>query len=147
MAFADGMNAANRYAREKGLTLSFHPHAPEFTPIDGQVPFDLIVQNTESNIRYEIDLYWSTLGGGDGGPVDVINRHADRIAMFHLKDMDQDRKIATPGAGTLDFAAIKQAAMKVDNPYFFVERDGATDPVATAREAYQYLSSLGYGLA
>jgi len=147
MAFAEGLNSANQYAQEKGLTLSFHPHAPEFTPIDGQVPFDLIVQNTDSDIRYEIDLYWSTLGGGNGGPVEVINRFADRVAMFHLKDMDQEGNIATPGEGTFDFAAIREAAMKVDRPYFFVERDRATDPVATAREAYRYLHALGYGLA
>jgi hypothetical protein len=46
--------------------------------------------------------------------------------------MDKDKKIATPGDGTFDFAAIKTAAEKCDNPYSFVERDNAPDPLDAA---------------
>lgn len=144
--FADAMNDANKLVREKGLILSFHPHAPEFTPLEGQVPFNVLIQRTDASIKYELDVYWSTLGGGDGDPVAVIHKYADRIGLFHLKDMDKDKKIATPGEGTLDFAAIKTAAEKCDNPYFFVERDNAPDPLAAATVSYQYLRKLGYGL-
>jgi sugar phosphate isomerase/epimerase len=147
MRFADGMNKANVLAKEKGLTLSFHPHAPEFTPVDGKVPMNVIVENTDPSIRYELDVYWSTLGGGDGDAVATINKFGNRLALFHLKDMAKgDKKIATPGEGIFDFAAIKKAAVaKVQNPYFFVERDGAPDPVATAIASYNYLHKLGYG--
>ena len=145
MRFADGLNQANVLAKEKGLTLSFHPHAPEFTAVEGRVPFDLLIANTDPSIRYELDVYWSTLGGGDGDPVAIIHRYAKRIGLFHLKDMDKEKKIATPGDGTLDFAAIKAAAAKCDNPYFFVERDAAPDPVDAATRSFNYLHTLGYG--
>ena len=146
MRFADALNKANVIAKEKGVALSFHPHAPEFTPIEGgKVPFDLIVANTDPSIRYELDVYWSLLGSGEA-PQQTINRLASRLALFHLKDMDKDRKIATPGDGTVDFAAIKTAAQKVQAPWFFVERDGATDPVATAESSYKHLRQLGYGM-
>jgi len=144
--FADAMNDANKLVREKGLILSFHPHAPEFTPVEGKVPFDVLIERTDPSIKYELDVYWSTLGDGDGDPVAVIHKHADRIGLFHLKDMDKDKKIATPGEGTFDFAAIKSAAEKCDNPYFYVERDNAPDPLAAATKAYQYLHKLDYGL-
>jgi sugar phosphate isomerase/epimerase len=146
MRFADALNKANVIAREKGVALSFHPHAPEFTPIEGgKVPFDLIVANTDPSIRYELDVYWSLLGSGEA-PELTINRFAPRLALFHLKDMDKDKKIATPGDGTMDFAAIRTAAQKVQAPWFFVERDGATDPVATAESSYKHLRQLGYGM-
>lgn len=145
MRFADAMNQANKLAHEKGLILSFHPHTPEFTPVQGKVPFDVLIANTDPSIKYELDIYWSTLGGGDGDPVAVINRYASRIALFHLKDIDKDKKVATPGEGTFDFAAIKKAAEKCDHPYFFVERDGASDPTDAATRSYNYLHKLGYG--
>jgi sugar phosphate isomerase/epimerase len=108
---------------------------------------NVIVENTDPSIRYELDVYWSTLGGGDGDAVATINKFGNRLALFHLKDMAKgDKKIATPGEGIFDFAAIKKAAVaKVQNPYFFVERDGAPDPVATAIASYNYLHKLGYG--
>lgn len=146
MKFADALNKANVIAKEKGVALSFHPHAPEFTPIEGgKVPFDLIVANTDPSIRYELDVYWSLLGSGEA-PDKTINRFAPRLALFHLKDMDKEKKIATPGEGTIDFAAIKAAAQKVQAPYFFVERDGATDAAATALSSYTHLRKQGYGL-
>jgi sugar phosphate isomerase/epimerase len=145
MRFADALNKANVLAREKGLTLSFHPHAPEFAPVEGKVPFDLLIANTDSSIRYELDVYWSTLGGGDGDPVAVINRYANRIGLFHLKDMGKDKSIATPGDGTFDFSAIKTAAAKCEHPYFFVERDNAPDPVDAATRSFTYLHKVGYG--
>jgi sugar phosphate isomerase/epimerase len=144
--FGDALNDANKLVREKGLLLSFHAHAPEFTPVEGKVPFNVLIERTDASIKYELDVYWSTLGGGDGDPVAVIHKYADRIALFHLKDMDKEKKIATPGEGTFDFAAIKTAAEKCDHPYFYVERDNAPDPLAAATKAYEYLHKLGYGL-
>jgi sugar phosphate isomerase/epimerase len=146
MRFADGLNRADAIVRPMGLTLSFHPHAPEFTKLPGgQEPMDLIVKNTEPTIRYELDIYWSALGSGET-PTATIARFGNRIGLFHLKDMDREKKITTPGDGTFDFAAIKAAAARLDNPYFFVERDGAPDPVDAATRSYAYLHRLGYGL-
>jgi sugar phosphate isomerase/epimerase len=146
MRFADGLNKANVIAQSKGIALSFHPHAPEFTPLDGgRSPMDIIIANTDASIRYELDIYWSALGSGEA-PQDTTRRLASRLALFHLKDKGKDGKIATPGEGTFDFAAIKMAAQKVRDPYFFVERDGATDPQATASSSYSYLRPLGFGL-
>ncbi len=146
MRFAEGLTKADAIARDLGLTLSFHPHAPEFTKLPtGEIPMDLIVKNTPATVRYELDVYWSWLGSGEA-PAATIARYGNRLALFHLKDADKDKKIATPGDGTMDFAAIKTAAMKLDKPYFFVERDGATDPLDAATRSYNHLRTLGYGL-
>jgi len=146
MRFADALNEASAIVRPMGLSLSFHAHAPEFARLaGGEQPMDVLVRNTEPAIRYELDVYWSTLGGGEQ-PADTIARLGDRIGLFHLKDMDREKKIATPGDGVLDFAAIKAAAARLDSPYFFVERDNAPDPVDAATRSYAYLHRLGYGL-
>lgn len=147
MRFADALNRANAIIRPMGLGLSWHPHAPEFTKLPGgQEPMDLIVKNTDPTIRYELDVYWSALGSGET-PMQTIARFGRRLALFHLKDMDRDKKIATPGDGTFDFAAIKAAvaAAKIDDAYFFVERDGAPDPIDAATRSYAALHRLGYG--
>lgn len=150
LRFAEALNRANQIVRQKGLSLSWHPHALEWTPFDGEkAPFDLIVANTDASIRYELDIFWSAAGSAQA-PQTTIERYADRLALFHLKDMDAHKAIATPGQGHFDFAAIRRAIQaKIQPPrYCYVERDGANthDPVGTARSAFQYLHSLGYGV-
>jgi sugar phosphate isomerase/epimerase len=150
LRFADALNQANDIALSKGVALSWHPHAVEWTPsYGGQTPFELIVQHTDPSIRYELDIYWSAAGSKQA-PQDTIRRDASRLALFHLKDMARDHSIATPGDGTFDFAAIERAIQADIQPprYCYVERDGANehDPIGTAHRAYQYLQRLGFGL-
>jgi sugar phosphate isomerase/epimerase len=154
LRFAAALNQANTIARQKGVALSWHPHSIEWAPFQagpeqGRAPFDVIVANTDASIRYELDIYWSALGSGQT-PQETIDHYAPRLALFHLKDMDRSRKIATPGAGGFDFAAIHRAiADHIEPPrYCYVERDGADagHPIETASAAYRYLRNLGYGL-
>lgn len=153
LRFADALNKASATVQQKGLKLSWHPHAPEWTPFKagpdaGKAPFELIVAHTDPAIRYELDIYWSALGSGQM-PQDTIRQFASRLALFHLKDKSRDGKIATPGEGTFDFAAIHRAIERDITPprFCYVERDGAnTDhPIETAQKAWQYLYKLGFG--
>lgn len=148
MKFADGLNKANTLVKQKGLMLSFHPHAPEWTKMkDGRTPMDIIIANTDKDILYECDVYWAQKGGGDGDAVATVEKYASHFGLYHLKDVAKGTgDIETPGQGVLDFGAIKAEATKFNNPWFFVERDGAKAPTATAQQSYDALHKLGYGL-
>ncbi|MEP7311246.1 MAG: sugar phosphate isomerase/epimerase [Pseudomonadota bacterium] len=143
----DAMNKCQDVARQSGVKLSYHTHAGDFTPVDGQVPFDILVANTDAAIRFELDVCWVKAGGAD--PVRVIERHAKRIVSFHLKDIDREGKPATPGDGVLDFRAIHDAAAAVESPLFYVERDGSpgADLPTEASRGLKYLQPLGWGSA
>lgn len=140
----EAMNRANEIIRRAGLKMSFHNHAPEFRPIDGRRPFDVMVENTDASLRFELDVAWVAAGGAD--PVAVIDKYAQRVTSFHLKDVDKAGKAATCGDGTLDFAAIRRVAERLDNPLYYVECEGAPagDPAREPTRALKYLRSVGW---
>ncbi len=142
---ADALNKSDEIARQMGLKLSYHNHALDFTPIAGQVPFEVLVANTDPRIRFELDVCYVKAGGGDA--VDVVNRHPDRVVSFHLKDIDRKNVQATPGDGILDFAAIYQVAAKVKDPLFYLEINlpQGGDAVTEVTKGYRYLHGVGWG--
>lgn len=142
---AEALNKADDIAKAMGLRLSYHNHSLDFTRVEGRVPFDVLLANTNPRIRFELDVCYVKAGGGD--TVDVVKRHADRIVSFHLKDIDPKGVQATPGDGILDFGAILRAATRVDDPLFYLEINlpQGADPLAEVNKGYHYLHDLGWG--
>jgi sugar phosphate isomerase/epimerase len=68
---------------KEGMELMFHNHNGEFLPNqDGQLPHVELQKRT--NIRFQIDVYWSYRGGVN--PMYVLEQLKDRIDVIHLKD-------------------------------------------------------------
>lgn len=140
----DAMNKANDIARRTGVKFSYHNHAPDFKEVEGRRPFEVMIENTDATIRYELDVAWVAGGGAD--PVAVIDKHWQRVTSFHLKDLDKAGKAATCGDGVIDFAAIRKAAQRIESPLFYVECEGAPagDPAREPARALKYLRSIGW---
>jgi sugar phosphate isomerase/epimerase len=143
----DSFNKSAVLAEQAGIKLAYHMHATDFVPVEGRMPFEIMIQETGPNMKYELDVCWALAGGAD--PAQLIKKYPARIVSFHLKDLSKDKMVATPGDGMVDFASIHEAASAIDNPIFFVERDGLAgrDPVVEATRSYKYLQSLGWGKA
>jgi sugar phosphate isomerase/epimerase len=143
----DAFNKSADLATQAGIKLAYHMHAPDFEPVEGRMPFEIMIQETQPNMKYQLDVCWVLAGGAD--PAQLIKKYSMRIVSFHLKDLSRDKKVATPGDGLVDFAAIHEAARSIDSPIFFVERDGLAglDPTVEATRSYKYLQKLGWGKA
>ena len=81
----------------------------------------------------------------------ALVEEGDRITHFHLKDwsgqppgpgVDRSSTTRDVGQGVIDFRRIFQAIRKPDKYWYVVEREGSPDPTQTARNAYEYLSTL-----
>lgn len=143
---ADALNRCDEIAAGMGLKLSYHNHTADFTPVSGQVPYDILLANTTPRIRFELDVCYVRAGGAD--PVAVIERNPDRVVSFHLKDIDTKGVQATPGDGILDFAAIQRAARRVTDPLYYLEVNvpPGGDPLTEVTKGYRHLNALGWGL-
>lgn len=97
-------------AAARGLRLCYHNHSFEFARFDGHTGLDLLLAASDPrHVLLEVDVYWVQYAGED--PAAFIRRHADRVALVHLKDMapGPQREFAEVGEGILDFPAIFQA--------------------------------------
>lgn len=138
---AEELNALGRAAREAGLQLGYHNHDFEFERIDGSVPYDGLLANTDPElVVMELDLFWVTKGGGD--PLAYFARHPGRFHLVHVKDMNADGEMVDVGSGTLDFARVFAKAEAAGIRHAFVEHDEPPDPLTSARRSFEALRKL-----
>lgn len=143
----NAFNEASVIAKQGGLKFGYHMHSIDFTPVDGVLPYELLLEQTDAAVRYELDVCWAEAGGVN--PAVFIAKYPKKIVSFHLQDLTSEKKVANPGDGIIDFKAIHEAARKLDNPMFLVDRDGVTGDarVEQAQQAFRYLQGLGCGKA
>jgi sugar phosphate isomerase/epimerase len=137
------LNRAGEQARAAGLGVGFHNHDVELRPVDGQVPLDILLTETDpALVAFEMDLYWISRAGRD--PIEYMNGHPGRFPMVHVKDMDatEERGMVNPGEGTVDFPAIHGAAEHFGIRHWFVDHDRPADAWQTARVGFEYLRGL-----
>ncbi len=142
---ADVFNRAAQMAHDTGLQFAYHNHDFEFPKMDGQIPYDLLLQNTDPKlVQLEIDLYWITKAGQD--PLSYFARWPGRVPLVHVKDSAgaPEHKMADVGQGKIDwkriFAKRDQAGIK----HFFVEHDQPPQPFQDIAASYNYLKNLEF---
>ena len=137
----DLLNQAGDLCAKAGIQFGYHNHSWELQPIDGVIPYDLMLARTDPvKVGFQLDTYWIVKGGGD--LTRYITEHPGRIATCHLKDIDDTGQFADVGAGEIDFADFINRARRNGTRYFFVERDGPPKPLLSVRSSYAYLRGL-----
>jgi len=142
---AEDFNRAAAAARDAGVQFAYHNHDFEFQRMEGRLPFDVLLENTDPKlVQYQIDLYWITKGGQD--PLTYFARWPGRIPLVHVKDSlgGPEHKMVDVGAGKIEwkriFAKREQAGIK----HFFVEHDQPPQPFEDIAASYNYLKNLEF---
>jgi sugar phosphate isomerase/epimerase len=142
---AADFNQKAEQARAAGLQFAYHNHDFEFAAVDGKLPYDVLLAETDPKlVQMEMDLYWITKGGQD--PLAYFARWPGRFPLVHVKDSmgPPDNKMADVGAGKIDwkriFARREQAGIK----HAFVEHDQPAEPFASIRASCEYLKHMEF---
>jgi sugar phosphate isomerase/epimerase len=124
-----------------GIRFAYHNHDFEFHKVDGQIPYDILLAETDPQyVSMELDLYWITKAQLD--PVNYFRKHPGRFPLWHVKDMDEEGNFADVGQGVIDFERIFAAADIAGLEHSFVERDHTDDPIRTIRHGFQALGKI-----
>lgn len=138
---ADKLDRWGDALRQAGLTLGYHNHDFEFERRDGQLPFDVLLDNTsKDNLCIEMDLYWMAKAGQD--PLAYFERYPGRFKLWHVKDMDSDGHFADVGTGTINFDRIFAKADLAGVEHRFVERDHTDDRLRTIVQGAKAMRAL-----
>ena len=138
----DVMNKAAEAAKKAGIQFAFHNHDREFKTVGGAVPYELFLSETDPElVKMELDVAWSIKGGAD--PVALFRKHPGRFPLWHVKDLDAERKTVLPvGKGSIDYKPVFAAAATAGLQYYFVEHDMPADPNASIRESIANLKKI-----
>lgn len=136
-------NEVGQQCKAAGLQLAYHNHDFEFQPIDGQIPYDVLLDETDPDlVAMELDLFWIAQGGHD--PMHYFERYPGRFPLSHVKDRTAEGEMVDVGAGTIDFAAILAKSDQAGMTHFIVEHDNPPDPMASIAASYTYLKDLRF---
>jgi sugar phosphate isomerase/epimerase len=144
--FGDRFNEAGAIARRRDVWIGFHNHAEDFTPVEGQAPYDVLVARTDpSVVRLQLDTGNLAMAGRD--PHAYMQRFGARYWSFHVKDVPKMRATADTelGKGILDFRRLLASIPRLGDKHLFVEQEtypGA--PIDSARRDYGYLAALEF---
>jgi sugar phosphate isomerase/epimerase len=138
----DVFSKAGEACKKVGVQFAYHNHTTEFDEVEGQRPFDYILSNTDKDmVKMELDLAWATKANQN--PVALFKIHPGRFPLWHAKDLDKEKKEpAEVGSGIVDFKRIFNSAKESGMKYFFVEQDGAPQPLQNVANSYNYLKKM-----
>ena len=142
---AQRFNAIGKRAKDAGLRYGYHNHNVEFKAVEGTIPLELLLSETDpALVDFEMDAYWVTQGGGD--PLALINKFPGRFRLLHAKDASAapESAMRDVGAGVIDWKKIFSERKKAGIEHVFVEHDQPADAVASITASYNYLHNLSF---
>lgn len=155
---ADTFNKIGESAKKVGVKFGYHNHGYGFSPMDGQIPFQVLLDNTDPNLVFlEMDIYWTSAGGAD--PIAYLEKYGNRYRMLHLKDMKEKKRFSGDGStssqwfelfpymtsagdGVLGVKAIVEKANALGIKHFFVEQDLVAQPDIALKKSIDFLKSV-----
>jgi sugar phosphate isomerase/epimerase len=147
--FAETFNQRGETCKKNGIKFGYHNHDYGFIPLEGQMPQDVLMQNTDKNlVDFEMDIYWVVTAEQD--PIAWIDKYPGRFKLCHIKDRKKgaaasQRDVSVElGTGSIDFKKILNAGGKKGMEYYIVEQEAYenTTPLAAAKADAEYLKNF-----
>jgi sugar phosphate isomerase/epimerase len=154
---AETFNRAGAAAKKAGIQFAYHNHHFEFAPVDGKLPYELLLEQCDPNlVKMELDLCWISAAGKD--PLEYFQKYPGRFPLVHVKGLSKKPEAggATPiqnvmpdlaDVGTNDVIDWKRIFAKSDQAgikHYFVEHDVPKDPYESLKASYSYLTKLDF---
>lgn len=140
---AEVFNKSGETAAKSNLVFGYHNHESEFEKENGQVLYDVLLNETDPNkVKFEMDLGWLILTGND--PSAYFKKYPGRFPLWHLKDMSKTGRHSTEfGKGDIDLKALLAQAKASGMKNYFVEQEEYTIPALDAMQYdFDYLKKL-----
>ncbi|MCL6260725.1 sugar phosphate isomerase/epimerase [Aquiflexum sp. TKW24L] len=145
----DDFNKHGEICKKHGIRFAYHNHGYTFIDVDGQIPHDYMLNNTDPGlVDFEMDTYWVYTAGKD--PIEYIKKYPNRFTLGHVKDKSGELEFSEPngstiiGTGIMDFPSILRAGMDNGMDYFIVEQErfDGTNPMEAAEKNAAFMKSL-----
>lgn len=133
---AGTFNQRGAICKKEGIRFAYHNHDYSFKAIDGEIPQDVLMKETDpALVDFQMDIYWVVTAGQD--PVTWLEKYPGRFTLSHVKDRAKGATTTDAscdlGTGSIDFPMVLKAAKKNGMIYYVVEQERY--PNGTSMEA------------
>jgi sugar phosphate isomerase/epimerase len=150
-AFADEFNKKGEICHKHGMRFGYHPHDYPYKKVDGELPIDVLLAGTNSElVDFQMDFYYTVTEGQD--PEAYIKKYSPRFKLCHMRDVlrqrlpkdSKEESACDLGQGVINYPQLLSAGLDNGMKYFFVEQsrfDNET-PLQSAKVNIDYLKKL-----
>ena len=148
---AERFNKLGEICKRNGLRFAYHNHDYSFKPLGGQMPQDVMMQNTDKSlVDFEMDIYWVVDAGQN--PEEWLRRYPDRFRLVHVKDRQKgvgetkENVSVVVGSGSINFPQILKTAAEKGVQHFMVEQEAyaGTTPMDAVRANAAYMKAFRF---
>lgn len=145
----DEFNKFGAICKKNGIRFAFHNHDYSFKTMNGEIPQDVLMKNTDpDSVDFEMDIYWVVTAGHD--PIEWLKKYPNRFKLSHVKDRsktpgaDNGRNSVDLGTGSIDFSKVLKVAGKMGMEHFIVEQEFYPNgtPLEAVKADAAYMKSL-----
>ena len=148
--FADEFNTCGEIAKKHGIRFAYHNHDYSFVPMNGIVPQDVMMKNTDPKIvDFEMDLYWTRVANVN--PLTYMDKYPNRFKLVHVKDLvktntEKGHESCLIGKGTIDYKSLLPQVAKRGVQHMFVEQEDytGTNEMDAAKIDAAYVKTLNW---
>lgn len=144
---ADDFNQKGEICKKNGIKFAYHNHDYSFKEIEGQMPQDIMMKNTDpALVDFEMDIYWVVTANQD--PVAWLKKYPNRFRSCHIKDRTKGATEGDAscvlGQGSIDYPTIVKEAKAQGMQYWIVEQEKyeGTTPLKAAEADAAYMKKL-----
>lgn len=149
--FADEFNRNGEICKKHGMRFGYHPHDYPYKKVDGQLPIDVLLANTDKNlVDFEMDFYYTVTEGQD--PEAYIKKYSHRFRLCHMRDVlkhrlpknSEEESACDLGQGIINYPHLLTTGLDNGMKYFFVEQSRYfhETPLQSAKTNIDYLKKL-----
>lgn len=150
---ADEFNKNGEVCKKHGLRFGYHSHDYPYKPVDGQLPEDVLLANTDQAlVDFQMDFYYAVTEGKD--PEAYMKKYKGRYTSCHIRDVlktplpsgseEESACDLGTGEGKINYPQVLGTALENGCKYFFVEQSRFHNetPLESARVNAAYLKKL-----
>lgn len=149
--FADEFNSNGEICKKYGMRFGYHPHDYPYKKVDGQLPIDVLLANTDKDlVDFQMDYYYTITEGQNAE--EYLKEHRHRFKLCHMRDIlkhrlpkdSEEESSCDLGQGTINYPRLLSTAIDNGMKYFFVEQSRFyhETPLQSAKVNIDYLKKL-----
>jgi len=125
------------------MMVGYHNHNIEFTPMDGEKPWDTFFGNTVKDVIMQFDIGNAMHGGADAPP--YLEKYPGRAITVHLKEFSKTNDKAILGEGDVPWKRIFELCETIGKTkWYIVEQESyAYPPLECVAKCLENLKKMG----
>ena len=124
---ADLFNQTVDKAQAEGMRIGYHNHGVEFTPIDGEMPWDIFFNRARKDVLIQYDIGNAAHAGADARV--YLKKFPGRVASVHVKPYSKSNPNALIGADEMPWPEIFNLCEKVSGvKWYIIEYERENEP-------------------